>query len=269
VKEAIYQHPADYDLEHEGDDRDVRFYRGLMARLRPKSVLEFACGSARLTLPLAAELREHDGHIVGVEVNEQMLDQARSKLAEGDPAVSSRVRLEQGDMRRWRTSERFDVVLIACSSITHLLTLEDQLAVWRNAFDHLETGGRLLIDVTMPDLGACVGSLRTPPRALTEIDLDQKDPTTDTRLIRQKTTRFDMFAQRADIQFLYDKFEHGVHISRYASDFASHLYFPRELTLLFLYTGFTIEAVWADYAFRPASSQAREIVMVGAKKEDL
>ena len=268
MNETIYQHPADYDLEHEGDDRDVRFYRRLIIRLRPASVLEFACGSARLTLPLAAELREHDGHIVGVEVNEQMLTQARLKLAESDPGLSTRIRLERGDMRHWRTSERFDLVVIACSSITHLLTLEDQLAVWRNAFDHLRPGGRFLIDVTMPDLGACVESLRTPPRALTEIDLDQKDPTTDTRLIRQKTTRFDMFAQRADIQFLYDKFEHDVHVSRYASDFASHIYFPRELMLLYLYSGFTVEDVWADYTFRPASSHAREIVMIGAKKEE-
>jgi SAM-dependent methyltransferase len=266
VNEAIYQHPADYDLEHEGDDRDVRFYQRLMVRLRPRSVLEFACGSARITLPLAAELREQGGHIVGVEVNEQMLDQARSKLAEGDPAVSTRVRLEQGDMRCWRTPERFDVVLIACSSITHLLTLEDQLAVWRNAFDHLGPGGRFIVDVTMPDLGAYVESLRTPPRALTEIDLDQSDPAADTRLIRQKTTRFDMFAQRAHIQFLYDKFEHGVHASRYASDFTSHIYFPRELTLLYLHAGFIVEAVWSDYAFRAASSQSREIVIVGVRQ---
>lgn len=267
MNETIYQHPTDYDLEHEGDDRDVRFYRRLMAQLRPAAVLEFACGSARITIPLAAQLREHGGHVVGVEVNEQMLDQARSKLAEGDPGVSTRVRLEQGDMRRWRTSERFDVVLIACSSITHLLTLEDQLAVWRNAFDHLEPGGRFIIDVTMPDLGAYVESLRTPPRALTEIDLDQKDAAADTRLIRQKTTRFDMFAQRADIQFLYDKFESGAHVSRYVSDFASHIYFPRELTLLYLHAGFSVEAVWADYTFRAASSQAREIVMVGVKSQ--
>jgi SAM-dependent methyltransferase len=265
VNETIYQRPTDYDLEHEGDDRDVRFYRRLMSRLRPTTVLEFACGSARITLPLAAELHEDGAHVVGVEVNEQMLDQARSKLAEGDPGLAARVHLEQGDMRHWQTRERFDVVLIACSSITHLLTLEDQLAVWHNAFDHLKPAGRFIIDVTMPDLGAYVESLRTPPRALTEIDLDQKDATADTRLIRQKTTRFDMFAQRADIQFLYDKFENGAHVSRYVSDFASHIYFPSELTLLYLHTGFSIEAVWADYTFRAPSSQAREIVMIGAK----
>mgnify|MGYP001352853243 CR=1 FL=1 len=84
--------------------------------------------------------------------------------------------------------------------------------------------------------------------------MDQQDPTTRTRLIRQKTTRFDMFTQRADIQFLYDKFENGAHVSRYVSDFASHIYFPRELTLLYLHAGFNVEAVWADYTFRVATS---------------
>ncbi len=269
MNEAIYQHPADYDLEHEGDERDIHFYRRLIARLLPESVLEFACGSGRVTLPLAAELGENDGHIVGVELNEQMLEQGRCKLGESSPSLSGRVRLEHGDMRRWRSPDRFDLVLITCSSITHLLTLEDQLAVWRNAFGHLRPGGRFVIDVTMPDLGACVESLRTPPRALTEIDLDQKDQIADMRLIRQKTTRVDMLEQRADIQFLYDKFEHGEHVSRYVSDFTSHIYFPRELTLLYLYTGFNLEAVWADYSFRPASAQAREIVMMGMKRQAL
>jgi hypothetical protein len=38
--EAIYERPGDYDLEHEGDDEDVRFYLDLVNKLRPNRVLE-------------------------------------------------------------------------------------------------------------------------------------------------------------------------------------------------------------------------------------
>jgi SAM-dependent methyltransferase len=264
MSETIYKRPADYDLEHEGDERDLRFYRRLLGELGARRVLEFACGSGRLTMPLAASLNGC-ARLVGVELNPVMLDEARQKLAEAGASLADRVRLEEGDMRCWRSRERFDVVLIACSSITHLLTLEEQIAVWRNAFEHLYPGGHFVVDVTMPDLGACVESSRTPPRALTEIDLDQTDAVTGTRLIRQRTTRFDVFEQRADVQFLYDKFERDVHVSRYVSDFKGHVYFPRELQLLYRHTGFRVEATWADFTFRAATAGAREIIMSGVR----
>jgi SAM-dependent methyltransferase len=263
VNDAIYQRPVDYDLEHEGDERDVRFYRRLVDRLRPTRVLELACGSARLSLPLTAALA--DAQFVGIDINGQMLEQARRKLLDAAPSTASRVRLCEGDMRSWTSNELFDLVLVTGSAITHLLTLDDQLAVWRNAFTHLVPGGRFVVDVTMPDLAAYAESLRTPPRALTELDLDQVDPSSGERLVRHRTTRFDLHSQHAEIRFLYDKFSGGQHISRYLSDFSSHVYFPRELHLLYLHTGFEVEAVWADYTFQPPGPGTREIVMCGAR----
>jgi SAM-dependent methyltransferase len=264
VNEAIYRRPADYDLEHEGDARDVFFYRRLLERLRPRYVLELGCGSGRILFPLASAL-EDGGRIVGVEVNDVMLAEAQRKLEDAEAPVADRVRLEQGDMRSWTSPERFDLVLVACSSVTHLLTLGDQLAVWRRAFEHLSSKGRFVIDVTLPDLGAYAESLRTPPHAMTEVDLDQLDPVTGERLIRQRTTRFDLASQRARIVFLYDKFSGDHHVSRYVSDFTSHVYFPRELELLYLHTGFHLEAVWADYRFTPPAAGTKEIVMIGVR----
>lgn len=267
MTESIYWRPDDYDLEHEGDDRDASFYAQLLERLGARRVLEWACGSGRLTLPLASGLAARHGSIVGVELETKMLDLARRKLEAADALVRAHVRLEPGDMRSWRVADRFDAVLIGCSSITHLLTLDEQLAVWRSAFDHLVAGGRFIIDVTMPDFAAYADAQRSPPRALTHVDLDQSDPETGARLIRQRATHFDVIAQRADIQFFYDRFERGEHVARYVSDFAAHVYFPRELELLFRHTGFAVEAMWADYHFRAPNSATREIVWIGRKPE--
>ncbi|MEZ5288918.1 MAG: class I SAM-dependent methyltransferase [Vicinamibacterales bacterium] len=264
MSEAIYQRPADYDLEHDGDDRDVRFYRRLVHRLGAARILELACGSGRVTLPLAACLPP-DGRIVGVELADEMLADARRKRDDAPPEVRARVHLEQGDMCRWRSDERFDLVLVACSSITHLQTIDDQLALWETAGTQLVPGGRFVIDVTLPDFGAFAESLRTPPRALTEIDLDQTEPETGERLIRQRTTRFDAIDQRADIQFLYDRFHAGRHVERYVSDFTSHVYFPRELQLLYRLAGFTLETMWADYTFEPPAAGTREVVLSGRR----
>lgn len=265
MQDAIYDRPGDYDLEHLGDDRDVRFYQRLVARLEATRVLELACGSGRVTLPLAAAVRAGEASVVGVERSEEMLADARRKLDEAGAAIATRVTLEQGDMRTWRSDQRFHLVLVACSSITHLQSIDDQLALWSTAFHHLEPGGRFALDVPVPDLAAYADSLRNPPRALAEVDLDQTDPASGTRLIRQRTTRFDILEQRADIQFRYDRFAGGQYDGCYVSDYAAHIYFPRELQLLFRLAGFELESIWADYTFAPASAGARNIVMVGRR----
>jgi len=49
------------------------------------------------------------------------------------------------------------------------------------------------------------------------------------------------------------------------SDFESHVYFPRELELLFLHTGYTIEQRWGSYFERPLRATSREMIYVGRK----
>jgi SAM-dependent methyltransferase len=264
ANDVIYQRPDDFDLEHEQDERDIGFYQHLLRRLRPSRVLDLGCGSGRVTLPLAHVAAEHDIDIVGVDVEEHMLARAREKCADLDDRIQRRLTLTLGDMRTWQSKEPFDLVLITCSSIAHLLSLDDRLAVWRRAFEHLRPGGHFVVDVTMPDLRVLAESLQTPPRALLEVDTDATDPQTGRRLVRYKTTSFDAFEQRATIKFFYDRFDGDDH-DRYLSEFESHVYFPDELRLLFVHGGFTVEAVWGDYSFRRARSWSREIVMVGRR----
>jgi len=262
--DSIYTHLADYDLEHDGEARDIDFYRELLRRWSPARVLDLACGNGRITLPLAELAAERDFDIVGVDIADDMLEHARDKCRALASEARTRLQLVRGDMRTWTTDERFDVVLITCSSITHLLSLDDQLATWRGAARVLRAGGRLVVDVTMPNLRAFAESLQTPPRALLEVDLDATDEAAGKRLVRYKATSFDAFAQRASIRFFYDRFEGMAH-ERFLSDFESHAYFPRELQLLFLHTGFEIEATWADYTFRRPRPWSREIIMAGRR----
>jgi hypothetical protein len=54
-------------------------------------------------------------------------------------------------------------------------------------------------------------------------------------------------------------------LCRHVSDFESHVYFPRELDLLFRVTGFEVEDRWGDYRFRPMGATSRQMIMVGRK----
>ena len=263
--EAIYERPRDYDLEHEGDDEDVAFYQQLLGRWRPSRVLELASGSGRVTIPLARAAAELDAEVVGLERAAPMREEALRKHASLPDGQRARVRFLEGDMREWRADEPFDLVIAPCSSLSHVLTIEDQLATWRRAFDNLAPGGRFVADLTMPNLGAYAESMQSPPRTLLEIDVDTRDPRTGTRLLRYKTTRYLPHQQRAEIRFLYDKFAEDAGPDRYVSDFDCHVYYPREVELLFLLAGFAVERRFGDYAMGPMRRTSRQLIVVGRR----
>ncbi|MBS1816573.1 MAG: class I SAM-dependent methyltransferase [Acidobacteria bacterium] len=168
--ESIYERPEDYDLEHQGDDEDVRFYQSLVARHRPRRVLEFASGSGRVTLPLAQLAPHLDFDIVGLEIAATMRREAEDKRLALSRDERARVRFVPGDIRDWTGDAPFDLVITPCSSLTHVHAIEEQRRAWRCAWDNLTPGGRFVADLTMPDLAAYAESMQTPPRTLLEID---------------------------------------------------------------------------------------------------
>lgn len=258
LPEAIYQHPDDYALEHIGDNEDIGFFADVLRRLRPQRVLELASGDGRVTLPLAQLGASQGFHITGLELVPEMLEAAHKKSEAAEPCLREHLTLLQGDMRTWRTEHCFDLIITPCSSLCHLLTLEDRLAAWRNSYYNLLPGGRFIVDVTMPNLDDYVDSFRTPAREIVEIDLDTFDEATQTRLIRSKTTRYFAHRQQAHIRFLYDKYVASAQPKRSVSDFESHVYYPDEMHLLFMHTGFEVESVYGDYRggqFGPTSPQ--------------
>lgn len=263
--EAIYQRPRDYDLEHEGDDEDVEFYLELVRRLRPERVLELASGSGRIALPLAKLAETLGFEIVGVELAESMLAEAERKRADLEPAVQRRLSFVQGDIRTWTADRPFDLIITPCSSLSHLLSLDDQLAAWQRAYSNLHPGGRFVADLTMPNLAVYAESMQVPPRTTLEIDIDTTDPATGDRLLRYKTTQYLPHEQRAQIRFVYDKFPEHREVDRYVSDFDCHVYYPREVELLFRMSGFAIEGRYGGYSFRPMSRSSRAMIVVGRR----
>jgi SAM-dependent methyltransferase len=263
---TIYSRPEEYDLEHGTGEEDVTFYQRLVARLEAHTIVELGCGSGRITLPLADMAEERDLTITGIDLSDDMLAQADAKLAQLSEACRSRVELRKEDMRGFVARPAVDLVIVPCSTLAHVLELEDQLAVWRSAYASLRPGGRFVVDLAMPNLNAYADSMASPPRVLVEMDVDQESEDGVHRLIRYKTTRYEAHRQRAHVHFLYDRFDtrdEDERTRRYVSDFESHAYFPRELQLLFLHTGFEVEATYGGYRGARLSSHSRAMVMIG------
>ena len=101
MTEAIYRRPGDYDLEHEGDDEDVRALSRLVCARQPRRVLELGAGSGRLAIPLARLGARKGFDVVGLEPAAEMRAGAEEKCSLEPADVQRRLTLEAGDMRTW------------------------------------------------------------------------------------------------------------------------------------------------------------------------
>ena len=115
-----------------------RSLRAAMAerRVRPRVLVDLACGTGNSTVPWA---RRRSLRVVGVDRSEAMLRVAREK--------SSAVRWYRQDLRRLRIPERADVVTCHFDALNHVLRDADLQRVFDNVARVLREGGLFQFDL--------------------------------------------------------------------------------------------------------------------------
>jgi SAM-dependent methyltransferase len=140
-----------YDFEYRRRRADVTFYRRLaadrMACPAPGPVLDLACGTGRLLVPLL-----RDGHtVVGIDRAPSMLALARRRVGRLSAARRARCLLVRADLRRLALPPRFALAVCAFHSVQHLLGDEDLRRFFAAVAASLAPGGWLAFDVLPPD----------------------------------------------------------------------------------------------------------------------
>ena len=133
-----------YDFEQEEFTKDIPFYLEY-AKQCGGEVLELACGTGRIVVPLA----QHSIRITGLDISERMLGIARKKV-NADESIKENVRLINGDMRTFDLKKKFSMVLIAFRSFQSLLTKEDHVACLKTVHKHLFDDGVFILDLFAP-----------------------------------------------------------------------------------------------------------------------
>jgi SAM-dependent methyltransferase len=259
-----YERASDYDLEYqEQSEQDVPFWRELVMRYTPKRVLELACGSGRISMELLRGLG--DFQLEGLDISASMLNAYRNKLAREPEAIQQRVTLHEGDMCNYDLEHKgeFDLIFLPFNSISHLYEIEQQLDAFKNTYDHLTPGGRFVVDTFLPDIDYLSNALNRPSNVYLEDEIE--DPDEEFTMLLYSSRKYDQVEQLQHIVWTHEKFfETGEH-ERYLTKLDMHIFFPRELQLLFLATGFGIEAIYGGYDWKPFGKGTRQIV-VGRKK---
>ncbi len=255
-----YQRVGDYDLEYQSQSElDVPFWRELVMRYTPRRVLELACGSGRIGLELL-----HDPgafQLAGVDISPVMLNAYRLKLANEPEEIQQRVSLHEGDIRDYELPDKglFDLIFLPFNSIAHLYEIEDQVAAFENTHQHLAPGGHFIVDTFLPDIDYLSNALNTPSHVYLEDELEAADESFT--LLLYTSRKYDPFEQLQHITWTHEKFFQNGDNERYMSKLDMHMFFPRELQLLFLATGFAIESIYGSYDWKPFGKGTRQIIV--------
>jgi SAM-dependent methyltransferase len=136
----LYYDGPHYDQRYATYTHDIGFWCDL-ARTNGGPVLELAAGTGRLSLPVARLGID----VVGLEVSPSMIEQALRKRGPSGPPEFRR-----GDMRSFDLGRRFALVILACSSVCHLLSDEDAVSCFTAVAAHLRPDGVFALDVAAP-----------------------------------------------------------------------------------------------------------------------
>lgn len=234
----LYDHPALYDaLLPVG--AHLPYYVEL-ARQASGDVLELACGTGQLTVPIACAGLP----IVGLDLSAPMLNAAK------EHAATARVSVEyvRGDMRSFDLGRKFGLVFIARNSLLHLHSTEDLLAALAAIRRHMAPGGIFAFDIFNPD----VRLLARPPGQ--RFPVFQVETDSFGKLSVEATTDYDPATQVGRGRW---------YISAPGKPDAWILplelrnIFPKELPLLLAAGGFHLKSRTEDFVQTPFNSTSR------------
>jgi len=230
----------------------VAFYERL-ARQLGGPILELACGTGRIALPLA----QAGLTVVGVDRSDAMLAMARRKLATLPVAVQERVTFLNQDMSALALGRRFALVFVPTRSFQHLLAIglqrKAQLAFRR----HLEPTGRLVLNLFDPRLDLLIDDKSTMTR------MSGTHPETGCRYVGEVLrTRFDHVDQiRRDVWRYTETGPNGEVVAEDTREMTLRWTYRWELHHLLELCGFAVEVEYCDYQ-GSAPAYGKELILV-------
>lgn len=231
---AIYRDGRHYDLQHKDFVDDIPFYIA-QAEKYGGPVLELACGTGRITVPMAKKgLR-----ITGLDISTSMLVHAAQKSA----AEGVVIEWVHADCRDFDLPEHFSLVLFPFNSIAHLHDLEDIESCFACVRRHLKPGGRFILDIFNPKIEILIRnqSERYPAG-------EYPDPDGQGAVMITENNIYDKASQVNKIKWYYRV---GGQADKVVADLNMRIFYPQELDALLKYNGFEIERKFGDFDESP------------------
>jgi len=238
-----------YDVEHALFQEDLDMYLNY-AELCGGAILELACGSGRVLLPLARA-----GYTVtGVDSSAEMLALARQQVRQA--GLDARCTLVQQDIRALQLGRKFRMAFIALGSFAHITTRKEQQQVLQGVRAHLGMGAFCIIDISnadaryMEDAGGHVLHQGTWRR---------EDGTILTHFVSPASAED---RHLLELTHFYDQHRQGGPVQRTVATTHLYLFERSEMELLLEQAGFTVKDVYGNYDLSPFQLESPRMIFI-------
>ena len=233
---------------------DLKFYVD-MAKANGGPVLELACGTGRILLPIARE----GIAIHGVDNSLPMLNVLQDKLRQEPKDVRELVSTAHGDIRNFRSNREYSLVIIPFRPLQHMYTVEDQLAALQTAAFHLELGGTLVFDVFYPKFDSL--NSKVGEEVLELVWTPKSDRSKVIRRYLRKES-VDKINQNFSATFIFRTYQGERLIQEETEPLRMSYYTYPHLRALFLLTGLETVEEYGSFERTPLDNEAQQMIFV-------
>lgn len=238
--------PANYDIE-EGERSAARIaYYCDLAKGIGGPVLEIACGSGLVTIPVAAQ----GLYVTGVDLARPMLENARNK-AKGQ---GLHIRWVEADARSFDLETRYQFIFITGNAFQAFLRREDQEALLASVKRHLVSDGIFAFETRNPSGHDLTNQ--------TEEEFDQSYLSVEGHTVSVSFTQ--MYDPIAQVIYWtsYRRWNDGERHHTKETHIACRFIYPQELEALLHYNGFHIIQQFGNWNKEVLSPSSPSIISI-------
>ncbi len=244
MKTDFYQDAQRYDL-FEGDIAAGDFLDFYVRQIERYGapVLELACGSGRLTIPLT----EKGFDLKGLDISDEMLALAKEKAERRNIKLD----IEKGDMTDFDLGKKFKLIFVPAQSLSHLYTLEQIEKCFACVKEHLTDDGRFLIELFNPSLEIL---LERNARYFSQSEAEN--------IAVDSNSFYDTATQIKHIELI---FRENNDKPDAVLTFKMRQFFPQEIDALLKYNGFRIEQKFGSHREEKFDSDSQKQLIICQK----
>ncbi|MCJ7842800.1 class I SAM-dependent methyltransferase [Lederbergia sp. NSJ-179] len=230
---------------------DIEYYKDRLKPIKGR-ILEAMVGSGRVIIPLL-----ESGFIIdGVDSSHEMLASCHQRCEER----GLKPNLYQADLKELSLPNKYEAIIIPAGSFLLIEKREDSIAVLKKLFDHLLPGGRLILDLFLPDN---INFAPTDKSEITPFTL----PNGDTIIMEDRLVEVDIFNQCKVSYLKYEKWRNGELIQTELQRFALRWYGVEEFKFVLESVGFSDVVISADFEYgKQPSNGNQEFIYEAVRK---
>jgi ubiquinone/menaquinone biosynthesis C-methylase UbiE len=245
-----------YDADNrEVFQADIPFYLERALRLGGNT-LELACGTGRITIPLA----KAGVSVYGLDYSESMLEVLNDKIRKLPLSTGRKLRSIHGDMTNFSLEEQFRLIFIPFRSFQALENDEQALQCLQSVYRHLEDNGQFIINVFRPlkEMGDWWRNSEE------QLDFTSSLPTGETLTRHSIRSSIHTNERLLYTDYIFRLYRHDGIIEERHDKLRLRYYYGEELRGLLHSTGFRIDEEYGWYDGRPVS-EGHEYIWVCSK----